>query len=162
MPVQIFWVSPKIWLHLVPLQKLSYRHKKQVYWMQIIFFVLHKMFVTGTICIFIWSSTKHFGTCKRTRINILPCSKNTKLIRSLFWHYLNLLQDHKDFLPILLFLVSMWVVCLRLKRSQRCSCLSFWGILLTVKTWIYKSGNALEVTNALSQFCLGQADDHNK
>ena len=36
--------------------------------------VWHKMFVTGTICkqIFgptqkIWTSTKHFGTCKRTR-----------------------------------------------------------------------------------------------
>ena len=32
-----FWVSPKIWLHLVPLQKLLCRHKKQLYWMQIIF-----------------------------------------------------------------------------------------------------------------------------
>ena len=37
-------------------------------------FVLHKMFVTATICkwIFgqaqkIWTSPKHFGTCKRTR-----------------------------------------------------------------------------------------------
>ena len=27
-PVQIFWDSPKIWLHLVPLQKLLCRHKK--------------------------------------------------------------------------------------------------------------------------------------
>ena len=32
-----FWASPKIWLHLVPLQKLLCRHKKQFYWMQIIF-----------------------------------------------------------------------------------------------------------------------------
>jgi hypothetical protein len=36
--------------------------------------VWHKMFVTGTICKKnfgltqkIWTSTKHFGTCKRTR-----------------------------------------------------------------------------------------------
>ena len=35
--VQIFWTSPKIWLHLVPLQKLLCQHKKQFYWMQIIF-----------------------------------------------------------------------------------------------------------------------------
>ena len=37
MPVQIFWASPKIWLHLVPLQKNLCRHKNQFYWMQIIF-----------------------------------------------------------------------------------------------------------------------------
>ena len=36
-PVQIFWVSPKFWLHLVPLQKVLCRHKNQFYWMQIIF-----------------------------------------------------------------------------------------------------------------------------
>ena len=37
-------------------------------------FVWHKMFVTATICKYIfvlaqkiWTSTKHFGTCKRTR-----------------------------------------------------------------------------------------------
>ena len=36
-PIQIFWASPKIWLHLVPLQKLLCRHKNQFYWMQIIF-----------------------------------------------------------------------------------------------------------------------------
>ena len=34
--VQIFWASPKIWLHLVPLQKCLCWHKKQFYWMQII------------------------------------------------------------------------------------------------------------------------------
>ena len=32
----IFSASPKIWLHLVPIQKLLRRHKKQFYWMQII------------------------------------------------------------------------------------------------------------------------------
>ena len=42
--VQIFWVSPKIKLHLVPLQKLLYRHKNQFYWMQIIF-------LSGTKCL---------------------------------------------------------------------------------------------------------------
>ena len=36
-PVQIFWASPKIWLHLVPFQKPLCRHKKQFYWMQIFF-----------------------------------------------------------------------------------------------------------------------------
>ena len=37
MPVQIFWASPKIRLHLVPLQKLLCWHKKLCFWMQIIF-----------------------------------------------------------------------------------------------------------------------------
>ena len=37
LPVQIFWASPKIWLHLVPLQKLLCQHKNQFYWLQIIF-----------------------------------------------------------------------------------------------------------------------------
>ena len=36
-PVQIFWASPKNWLHLVPLQNFLCRHKNQFYWMQIIF-----------------------------------------------------------------------------------------------------------------------------
>ena len=41
-------------------------------------FVWHKMFVTATICKYIfglaqkiWTSTKHFGTCKRTRHKVL-------------------------------------------------------------------------------------------
>ena len=42
-PVQIFWASPKIWLHLVPLQKLLCLHKTQFYWIQIIF-------LSGTNC----------------------------------------------------------------------------------------------------------------
>ena len=46
MPVQIFWASPKIWLHLVPLQNLLCRHKKQFYWMQIIF-------LSGTKCLWL-------------------------------------------------------------------------------------------------------------
>ena len=45
-PVQIFWVSPQIWLHLVPLQKLSCRHKNQFYWMQI-------TFLSGTKCLWL-------------------------------------------------------------------------------------------------------------
>ena len=76
MAIQIFCTSPKIWLHLVPLQKLLCQYKKQFYWMQIIFFVWHKTFVTAKKCklIFglsqkIWTSPKHFGTCKRTRHN---------------------------------------------------------------------------------------------
>ena len=36
-PVQIFWASPKLWPHLVPLQKLLCCHQNQFYWMQIIF-----------------------------------------------------------------------------------------------------------------------------
>ena len=36
-PVQIFWASSKIWLHLVPLQKLLCGHRIHFYWMQIIF-----------------------------------------------------------------------------------------------------------------------------
>ena len=45
-PVQIFCVSPKIWLHLVPLQKLLCRHKNRFYWMQIIF-------LSGTKCLWL-------------------------------------------------------------------------------------------------------------
>ena len=41
-----FWVSPKIWLHLVPLQKLLCWHKNQFYWMQIIF-------LSGTKCLWL-------------------------------------------------------------------------------------------------------------
>ena len=73
-PIQIFWASPKIWLYLVPLQKLLCWHKNQFYWMQIIF-------LSGTKCLWlpqcgknflvwhkkIWTSPKHFGTYKRTR-----------------------------------------------------------------------------------------------
>ena len=44
--VQIFWASPKIWLHLVPLQKLLCWHKNQFYWMQIIF-------LSGTKCLWL-------------------------------------------------------------------------------------------------------------
>ena len=44
--VQIFWASPKIWLHLVPLQKLLCQHKKQFYWIQIIF-------CSGTKCLWL-------------------------------------------------------------------------------------------------------------
>ena len=36
-PVQNFWASQKIWLHLVPLKKFLCRQKNQFYWMQIIF-----------------------------------------------------------------------------------------------------------------------------
>ena len=36
-PVQIFWASPKIWLHLVHFQKSLCWHKNQFSWMQIIF-----------------------------------------------------------------------------------------------------------------------------
>ena len=42
--VPIFWASPKIWLHLVPIHKLLCRHKNQLYWMQIIF-------LSGTKCL---------------------------------------------------------------------------------------------------------------
>ena len=45
-PVQIFWASPKIWLHLVPLQKLLCQYKNQFYWMQIIF-------CSGTKCLWL-------------------------------------------------------------------------------------------------------------
>ena len=52
-PVQIFWASPKIWLHLVPLQKLLCRHKKQFYWMQIIF-------LSGTKCLWLPQNVNRF------------------------------------------------------------------------------------------------------
>ena len=43
-PVQIFWASPKISLHLVHFQKLLCRYKNQFYWMQFIF-------LSGTKCL---------------------------------------------------------------------------------------------------------------
>ena len=52
-PVQIFWACPKIWLHLVPLQKLLCRHKKQFYWMQIIF-------LSGTKCLWLAQYVNEF------------------------------------------------------------------------------------------------------
>ena len=48
-PVQIFWVSPKIWLCLAPLQKLLCRHKKQFLLNANHLFVWHKIFLTGTL-----------------------------------------------------------------------------------------------------------------
>ena len=62
--VQIFWTSQKIWLHLVPLQKLLCRHKNQFYWMQIIF-------LSGTKCLWLAQYVnkflvrhKNFGTAQ--------------------------------------------------------------------------------------------------
>ena len=52
-PIKIFWASPKIWLHLVPLQKLLCRHKKQFYWMQIIF-------LSGTKCLWLPQYVNNF------------------------------------------------------------------------------------------------------
>ena len=49
-PVQIFWASPKTWLHLVPPQKLLCWHKKTILLNAKHLFVWHKMFVTATIC----------------------------------------------------------------------------------------------------------------
>ena len=45
-PVQIFWAIPKIWLYLVPLQKLLCRHKNQFYWIQTIY-------LSGTKCLWL-------------------------------------------------------------------------------------------------------------
>ena len=73
-PVQNFWAIPKIWMHLVPLQKLLCRHKNQFYWMQIIFLSGTKYFwLPQHVNEFsVWHkkfgpSPKHFGTCKRAR-----------------------------------------------------------------------------------------------
>jgi hypothetical protein len=46
--VQMCWASPKIWLHLVPLQKLLCRHKNQFYW------ILHVKFQILTNFYFSW------------------------------------------------------------------------------------------------------------
>ena len=48
--VQIFWANAKIWLHLVPLQKLLCWHKKTILLNANHLFIWHKMFVTATIC----------------------------------------------------------------------------------------------------------------
>ena len=64
MPVQIFWASPKIWLHLVPLQKLLCRHKNQFYWMQIIF-------LSGTKCF--WLAQSPSQSASTILKNRAPC-----------------------------------------------------------------------------------------
>ena len=102
--------------------------------------------------------------------------KKTKLIRSLFWDYLHLFQDHKDFLHILLFLVllSKWVP--EIENITKIFMLvilssSFFSLLkLETKKWIwiYKCDNVypLPILPAsrsnkrkvfTSQLCLGQA-----
>ena len=61
--VQILWASPKIWLHLVPLQKLLCWHKNQFYWIQIIFLSRTKcMWLSqyGNTCL-IWLWHKKFA-----------------------------------------------------------------------------------------------------
>ena len=82
-PVQMFWAIPKIWLHLVPLQRLLCHHKNQFYWMQI-------MFWSGTICLWlaqcvnkflVWH--KKFGPAQ----NILGPVKGQGI--SQFWHHCN-------------------------------------------------------------------------
>ena len=70
-PAQIFWASLKIWLHLVPLQKLLCWHKNN-------FTDWHKMFAIATICkwIFghgqaqkIWTAQNILGPVKGLRIS---------------------------------------------------------------------------------------------
>ena len=48
-----FWASPKIWLHLVPLQKLVCQHKNNIHWMQIIF-------LSGTKCLWLHQYVNKF------------------------------------------------------------------------------------------------------
>ena len=71
----------------MPLQKLLCRHKKQFYWMQIIFlsgtnFLWLPQYVNRFFGLAqkIWTCPKHFGTCKRTRhkLTITIC---------IFWWY---------------------------------------------------------------------------
>ena len=69
--IQIFWASPKIWLHLVPLQKLLCRSKKFFTECKSSFCLAkndcdwHNMQIDfGSK---IWTGTKLFATCKRTR-----------------------------------------------------------------------------------------------
>ena len=66
-PVQIFWASPKIYIHFLP-------DKKRICIQKNWFLCRYKRFWRGTKCsqIFglaqkIWTGTKHFGTCKSTR-----------------------------------------------------------------------------------------------
>ena len=61
-PVQIFWTSPKIWLHLVPLKKLLCRHKNQFYWMQMIF-------LSGTKCLWLAQYINQFLGCLEELLN---------------------------------------------------------------------------------------------
>ena len=90
-PVQIFWASPKIWLHLVPLQKLLCRHKNQFYWMQIIF-------LSGTKCLWlpqyinkflVWH--KKFGSAQ----NILGPVKGQgiKALKTLYFYFCKMIKN---------------------------------------------------------------------
>ena len=63
-PVQIFWASPKIWLHLVPLQKLLCWHKNQFYRFQNVL-CQSKFFVSYQKFIYILCQSQTF--CARTK-----------------------------------------------------------------------------------------------
>ena len=96
-PVQMFWASPNIWLHLVILQKLLCQQIKQFYWMQIITLsgtkcMLLAQYVNKFFCPTqtIWTGTKHFGTCKRTR---------HKFPKSAFYHLFDFIH---------LFMLLLW------------------------------------------------------
>ena len=72
--VQIFWASSKIYLHIVPVTNILCQTKRWFAFSKIGFLCQYKSFWRGTKCsqIFrlaqkIWTSTKRFGTCKRTR-----------------------------------------------------------------------------------------------
>ena len=79
--VQIFCARPKIYLHNVAVTNILFRQKDDLHSIKLVF-VPAQCFWRGTKCsqIFglaqkIWISTKHFGTCKRTRHEVFL--KNT-------------------------------------------------------------------------------------
>ena len=90
--VQSFWASPKIWLHLVPLQKILCRHKKQFYWMQIIFlsgtkYLWLPQYVNKFL---VWHkkfgpAQKILGPVKGHRIRLLKSFKFGRFSLVVFW-----------------------------------------------------------------------------
>ena len=80
-PVQIFWVSPKIWLHLVPLQNLLCRHKKQFCWMLIIFLSYTKCLWLAQYVNNFFIRQKKLGPAQ----NILQPAKDQGISQLKFW-----------------------------------------------------------------------------
>ena len=163
MPVQIFWVSPKIWLHLVLLQKHLCWNKKQFYWMQIIC-------LSGTKCLWlpqcvnkflVWHNK--FGPAQ----NILELVKgqDVSASRKKLWNFeipthfsemnyalsfyrsQNVLWRSKFFVPDQKFIYTLWQSKRWFAFSKIVSSKNFEEALNSVKFlgWLKKFGQAQNI-----------------
>ena len=119
-PFQIFWASPKIWLHLVPLQKLLSRHINEFYRMQIIF-------LSGTKCLWleqyvnkflVWH--KKFGTAQNILWPVKGQGIRVSIKKILNWLMYTVPYFIKKKSVINIFHgLQMRVLCIRIQLSLR-------------------------------------------